>query len=76
MGWKIHREFYKNIGSYMTDDGEILIQENEDGSKPEYFYDMITQSNLKLKNVIKSPNHYGTDEHTKIYYMQVVKNVK
>ena len=76
MGWKIHREFYENIGSYMTDDGEILIQENEDGSHPEYFYDMIKQSNLKLKNVIKSPNHYGTDEHTKIYYMQVVKNVK
>ena len=70
--WEIHRQFYNNIGNYLTDDAIILLQENEDGSKPEYFADMIIQSNLKLNRVIKSPNHY-TINPTMIYYIEVTK---
>ena len=36
-GWNIHREFYKNIGSKLSDNGKILIQENGAGSSIEDF---------------------------------------
>jgi methylase of polypeptide subunit release factors len=73
--WEIHKEFYENIGFHMADECVILIQENEDGSKPEYFYNMIEKNNLKLFDVIKSPNQYDNHIHTKIYYLQLVKNI-
>lgn len=66
--WNIHRYFYSKIESYLADDGIIILQENEDGSRPEDFYDMIDQSNLKLTDVIKSPKHY-LEPPNLIYYI-------
>lgn len=68
--WEIHRMFYKHIGKYLSEDGVILIQENQDGSNPEYFYEMIDDSNLKIKNLIKSPNYY-TSKPNLIYYIEI-----
>lgn len=70
--WEIHKQFYKNIGNYLTDDGVIIIQENEDGSTVECFETMIYGSNLKINRVIKSPDHYTTNP-TLIYYIEVTK---
>jgi methylase of polypeptide subunit release factors len=74
LDWKIHESFYASIGKYLTDDGIILIQENEDGSKPEYFYQMISDNNLMVRQVIKSKEHYTTAP-TLIYYMEIVKKL-
>lgn len=71
--WEIHREFYNKISKYLSDDGVILIQENEDGSKPEMFYEMIASANLKVIDIVKSPNYYKTAPEL-IYYIHVVKN--
>lgn len=71
-GWKIHKQFYNNIGRYLTDDAIILMQENEDGSKAEMFLDMINESDLHMKRVVKSPGHYISNP-TLIYYIEVTK---
>jgi methylase of polypeptide subunit release factors len=70
--WKSHKEFYSKIGKYLADDGVILIQENEDGSTPQMFEQMISDSGLKITNVIKSPKHY-TSTPELIYYIEIRK---
>lgn len=74
LGWKIHETFYSSIANYLTDDGIILIQENEDGSKPEYFYEMISNNNLMVRQVIKSKEYYNVAPNL-IYYMEIVKKL-
>jgi len=71
LNWDIHKDFYKNIGKYLTDDGVILMQESKHGSTENDFSDMIKESNLKITNVFDSPN-FGTSPNL-IYYIQVEK---
>ena len=68
--WNVHREFYKNISTKMTDDGIILIQENALGSEPEMFEPMIKEARLKISDVFSMKEIKGND---KIYYLEVVK---
>ena len=71
LNWDTHRDFYKNIGKYLTDDGIILMQESKHGSTENDFSDMINESNLKITNVFDSPN-FGKRPNL-IYYIQVEK---
>jgi methylase of polypeptide subunit release factors len=72
--WEIHRNFYKKIGNYLTDDGAIIIQENADGSDVSMFEEMINDGNLKILDVIKSPQHF-TVAPTLIYYIHITKRI-
>jgi methylase of polypeptide subunit release factors len=47
-GWKIHRDFFASIHSYLADDGVVVLQENNRGSTVETFREMIERSGLEI----------------------------
>jgi predicted RNA methylase len=46
--WKIHREFFRTISPFLTEDGIIVLQENNRGSTVNTFRDMIYQAGLEI----------------------------
>jgi methylase of polypeptide subunit release factors len=70
--WNSHREFYANIRQRLTDDGVILIQENQAGSLggPAEFSDMIRQGGLMISAYWTSPNYFDIRGPTQIYYLE------
>lgn len=71
--WDIHRNFYNKIGNFLTDDAVIIMQENMHGSTVDDFREMIESNNLKINNVIDSPNYFN-EAPLLIYYIEVHKN--
>lgn len=68
--WKIHKEFYANIVSKLSDDGVILFQENAMGSSVEDFDVMIREAGLKVTASFPIESPVGKD---KIYYIEAKK---
>jgi Predicted SAM-dependent methyltransferases len=69
-GFKMHRAFYHGITGYLKPNGNIILVENSEGSSPEDFIPMITESGLRFKGIIKpSPDNaiYALKIHTKNY---------
>ena len=82
--WKIHKDFYKNIGKHLNEDAVMFITEVEPYSKEVYFlnklYDkrqetpikefcsMTKSNNLKIIN--KIPYNF---EHLDCYMLEIVK---
>lgn len=58
VGWESHREFFQNIGKYLTDDGVIWLCENiSPGAGPlEIFKPMIEQNGFKINNMMYIDN--------------------
>jgi SAM-dependent methyltransferase len=46
-GWRVHREFFANIGRFLNPGGVIVLQENNRGSTAETFRPLIEQSGLE-----------------------------
>jgi methylase of polypeptide subunit release factors len=74
--WKIHQEFFENIGKHLLPGGVILLQENQAGSlnREKDFEPFITKAGLKITAVIDSPAHYDPTQHTQIYYIEIRQN--
>lgn len=72
-GWAVHREFFEHIGQHLTDDGVILLQENQAGSlnREQDFVHMIESNNLTITDVFNSPDFYTPNGHTQIYYIEI-----
>jgi len=49
----MHRAFYHGITGYLKPNGSIVLVENSEGSSPEDFIPMITESRLRFKGTIK-----------------------
>lgn len=67
--WLIHKNFFKNVGKYLVDDGSIVIVENIYGSGLNTFADMIENSGLKIVDHFyqdKNPNSF-------LWYMHIKK---
>ena len=68
VGWKSHREFFQNIGNYLTDDGVILLCENASpGAGPRHIFEpMATANGFKITHelfpsdfdIVKKPYYY------------------
>jgi 16S rRNA G966 N2-methylase RsmD len=67
LDWKIHREFFNNIGPHLNDNAVILLQECSHTSGPGMFQPMIEEAGLKLKEC------YFEKQFTKYYYLEVQK---
>jgi Methylase of polypeptide chain release factors len=52
-GFKMHRDFYHGIAGYLKPNGNVVLVENSEGSSPEDFIPMITESGLRYKGTIK-----------------------
>ncbi|MGH1431688.1 MAG: methyltransferase [Neptuniibacter sp.] len=68
--WEVHREFYHNIASKLSDDGIVLFQENALGSGLHDFELMISEGGLQVTDVFSMENRVGNDQ---IYYIEAKK---
>jgi methylase of polypeptide subunit release factors len=57
LDWSIHKNFFDNVGNYLTQDGVIILAENVWGSNPDTFKDMITKNNLKITHHFPSKQY-------------------
>lgn len=67
--WKIHKDFFKNVGKYTTENADIMLMENVKGSNPDTFKEMIKENNFVIKNYCLSVQ-YPND----IWYIHITKN--
>lgn len=44
--WRLHREFYRRVGDFLSPGGSLLLQENAEGSTPEDFLALIPEGGL------------------------------
>lgn len=63
--WKAHRSFYKNMKTLLHPKGNIVLQENSQGSSPEDFQDMINDAGLRINSYANSTMYDN------IYYLVV-----
>jgi len=49
----MHRAFYHGITGYLKPNGSVILVENSEGSSPEDFIPMITESGLRFRGTIK-----------------------
>jgi tRNA1(Val) A37 N6-methylase TrmN6 len=47
-GWRIHRDFFNNIGRFLNPGGMIVLQENNQGSMADTFRAMIQEAGLRV----------------------------
>lgn len=72
--WTAHREFYQHIGSRLTQDGIILMQENQAGSIQgvEEFRSMIESNGLEITDVSVSTEFWNQPgPWAQIYYIEI-----
>jgi release factor glutamine methyltransferase len=46
--WRIHRQFFADVGRFLKPGGVILLQEANDASTPEIFCEMIRDAGLSM----------------------------
>jgi methylase of polypeptide subunit release factors len=75
VNWQAHQDFFAYIGQHLTDDGIILLQENQAGSLNgvEDFRPFIERNNLKITDCFKSDRYYDANGPTQIYYIEISK---
>ena len=66
--WSIHRNFFKNVSDFLSDDGCIILQENVWGSSPRVFKSMIEENGLTIQHSLRS-NKFSNE----LWYMKIVK---
>ena len=73
--WQAHQDFFAHIGQHLTDDGVILLQENQAGSLNgvEDFRPFIEHNNLKITDCFRSTKYYDSNGPTQIYYIEISK---
>lgn len=69
--WDTHLDFFKHIKSHLTDDGIILLQENQKGSTVKTFESMIDQAGLVITDTFNSRNWFNLDTGPRIYYIEI-----
>jgi methylase of polypeptide subunit release factors len=75
INWQAHQDFFEHIGQHLTDDGIILLQENQAGSLngAEDFRPFIERNNLKITDCFRSTKYYDANGPTQIYYIEISK---
>jgi methylase of polypeptide subunit release factors len=75
INWQAHQDFFAYIGQHLTDDGVILLQENQAGSLNgvEDFRPFIEGNNLKITDCFRSTQYYDSSGPTQIYYIEISK---
>lgn len=73
--WQAHQDFFAHIGQHLTDDGVILLQENQAGSLNgvEDFRPFIKRNNLRITDCFRSTQYYDSNGPTQIYYIEISK---
>ena len=64
-GFKIHQEFFANIGKYLADDGVILLQKSVEKSDASDFEQFINDAGLKITQIFREKSYPF------LYYMEI-----
>jgi len=70
-GWRIHREFFNSVASFLADGGVIVLQENNRGSTVETFRQMIDDAGLKI--VFADGDSSELTEPNIFYYIGIMR---
>lgn len=73
VGWNTHKEFFDNIGNYLTEDGVIWLCENisQGAGPPKIFKPMIQQNGFKIRNMVYCDDH--EIQYKPYYYLEIVR---
>jgi len=69
--WAVHREFFNTIHPHLTNDGVIILQENNRGSTVETFREMIDAAGLEI--VFTHGDHKALTKESIFYFIGIVK---
>jgi hypothetical protein len=69
--WRIHREFFATIGAFLTEQGVIVLQENNQGSTVDTFREMIDRSGLEI--VLLDGASPTRTERSVFYYIGIMR---
>jgi spermidine synthase len=66
--WALHRQFYKDVGKFLKQNGTLLIQENSLRSSVESFREMIESNGFSIVDtpICKLDSRY--------YYIRAVRS--
>jgi hypothetical protein len=65
-GWQLHRRFYSQVKQFLNPGARVLLQENAQGSKPEFFTPMIRGGGGDHIQTLPGPD---TGASGRIYYI-------
>ena len=73
VGWESHKEFFANIGKYLTEDGVIWLCENASpGAGPqEIFEPMIRENGFKINNRVDGEDFHIVNRP--YYYLEITR---
>jgi methylase of polypeptide subunit release factors len=70
-GWRIHKDFFATISSYLADDAVIVLQENNRGSTVETFRPMIENNGFQI--AFTSGDHPALTDKSSFYFIGIVR---
>jgi methylase of polypeptide subunit release factors len=75
INWQSHQDFFAHIGQHLTDNGVILLQENQAGSLNgvEDFRTFIESNGLRVQDSFVSDKFFDPNGPTQIYYIEIVR---
>jgi methylase of polypeptide subunit release factors len=69
--WSLHRGFFATVANHLKPGGVVVLQENNAGSTPSTFADMIAQAGLKLVFVQDANDTRTKESH--MFYLGIMR---
>ena len=70
-GWASHKNFFEHVADHLTEDGVIILQENQHSSTVKDFEPMIKDAGLFMRAWWRSPEFFHPDQQCQIYYIEI-----
>jgi len=70
-GWASHKNFFKHVADHLTEDGVIILTENQLCSTVKDFEPMIKDAGLAVLDTWPSQEFFRPDLLTQIYYIEI-----
>ena len=70
-GWTSHKNFFGHVADHLTEDGVIILQENQLCSTVKDFEPMIKDAGLFMRAWWRSPEFFHSEQQCQIYYIEI-----
>ena len=70
-GWASHKNFFEHVADHLTEDGVIILQENQLCSTVKDFEPMIKDAGLFMRAWWRSPEFFHSEQQCQIYYIEI-----
>lgn len=75
-GFVIHQKFYRDVATFLTPSGVVLLQENGRATQRRDFEPMIENNGLRIVEVFKVPHFFLTQSYTFSHVFTCLKHRK